>query len=78
MNNGLMNPMQLAMALRQGGNRQQIISQYARQNPSFNRTMQSINGRTPEQILDMAQQKAQQLGVDLNQLAQQLGVQLPK
>lgn len=78
MNNTFMNPMQLAQALRQGGDRQQIISQYARQSPSFNRTMQSINGRTPEQILDMAEQKAQALGVNLDQLAQRLGVTLPR
>ena len=77
MNNDFMNPMQFAWALRQGGDRQRIISQYARQSPSFNRTMQNINGRTPEQILNMARQKAQALGVDLNQLAQRLGVTLP-
>lgn len=78
MNNGSMNPMQLAQSLRQGGNRQQIVAQYAQQSPTFRSTMQRINGRTPGQILDMAQQMAQQCNVDLNQLAQKLGVTLPR
>lgn len=70
--------MQLAQMLRQGGNHQQIIAQYAQQSPTFRNTMQRINGRTPQQILQMAQQMAQQSGVNLEQLAQQLGVTLPK
>lgn len=77
MNNGRMNPMQLAQMLRQGGNHQQMLAQYAQQSPTFRSTMQRINGRTPEQILEMAQQMAQQYNVDLNQLAQRLGVTLP-
>lgn len=78
MNNGRMDAMQLAQALRQGGNRQQMLAQYAQQSPTFRGTMQRINGRTPGQILEMAQQMAQQCNVDLNQLAQKLGVTLPK
>lgn len=78
MNNGAMNPMQLAQMLRQGENPQQIIAQYAQRSPSFQNTMRRINGRTPEQILGIARQMAQQSGVDLNQLAQRLGVQLPR
>ena len=70
--------MQLAQALRQGGNPKQVIAQYAQQSPTFQGTMQRINGRTPMQILEMAQQMARESNIDLNQLAQQLGVTLPK
>lgn len=72
------NAMQLAQMLRQGGNRQQIIAQYAQKSPTFQGTMQRINGRTPQQILEMAQQMADQSGVNLQQLAQRLGVRLPQ
>jgi hypothetical protein len=78
MNNNRMGPMQLAQALRQGGNPKQVIAQYAQQSPTFQGTMQRINGRTPMQILEMAQQMARESNIDLNQLAQQLGVTLPK
>jgi len=69
--------MQLAQMLRQGGDHRQIVAQYAQQSPTFRGTMQRINGRTPGQILDMAQEMAQQCNVNLNQLAQRLGVTLP-
>ena len=69
--------MQLAQALRQGANPQQVIAQYAQQSPTFQATMQRINGRTPQQILQEAQRMAQQCGVNLNQFAQKLGVRLP-
>lgn len=77
MNNG-MNPMQLAQQLRQAANPQQILIQVAQNNPSIRRAMQMINGRSPDQILDMARQLAQQHGQNINQLAQQLGVKLPR
>lgn len=77
MNNG-MNPMQLAQQLRQAANPQQMLIQVAQNNPSIRRAMQMINGRSPDQILGMAQQMAQQYGQNINQLAQQLGVKLPR
>jgi uncharacterized protein YidB (DUF937 family) len=52
--------------------------QLAQKNPVFRNALNMANGRTPEQIIGMAQQMAQQRGVDLNQVAQQLGMQLPK
>ena len=77
MNSGRMTPIQLAQSLRQGANPRQAIAQYAQQSPTFQTTMQRINGRTPAQILQIAQQMAQQCNVDLNQFAQRLGVTLP-
>lgn len=69
---------QISAMLNQGINPQQIAMQLAQRNPSYRRAMQMINGKTPDQIYDMAQQMAQQQGVDLQQFAQQLGVNLPK
>lgn len=78
MNNAPMNPLQLIQMLKGGGNPHQLIMQAAQYNPALRQAMQMVNGRTPEQIRDLAYQLAQQRGIDLNQLAQTLGVKLPK
>lgn len=78
MNNAPMNPLQLIQMLKGGGNPHQLIMQAAQHNPALRQAMQMVNGRTPEQIRDLAYQLAQQRGIDLNQLAQTLGVKLPK
>ena len=72
------NPLQLIQMLQRGGNPQQLLSQAAQRSPALRQAMRAVNGRTPEQVRDMAYQMAQQRGVDLNQLAQQLGIRLPK
>ena len=76
MMNNSFNPMQMVQQLRQSGNPQQMILQMAQQNPAIRNAMQMINGRTPQQVLGMAQQMAAQSGQNLEQLAQQLGVRL--
>lgn len=73
-----MNPMQIIQAVQRGANPNQLMMQLAQNSPEIRQAMQLINGKTPEQIQQMVHQRAQQLGVDLNQLAQQWGVQLPK
>lgn len=72
------NPLQLIQMIQRGGNPQHLLSQAAQRSPALRQAMQAVNGRTPEQVRDMAYQMAQQRGVDLNQLAQQLGIRLPK
>jgi len=74
----MLNPMQFIQAIQKGGNPNQMIMQAAQQHPAVKQAMQMVNGKTPEQVRDMAYQIAQQRGVDLNQLAQQLGIRLPK
>lgn len=69
---------QIFQAVQNGANPNAIVMQLARNNPVFQRALQMTNGRTPEQILGMAQQMAQQRGVNLNQLAQQLGIPISK
>lgn len=73
------NPMaQIMGAIQRGINPNQIAMQLIQNDPAVRQAADLMNGRTPNQIRDMAQQMAAQRGVDLNQLAQQLGVQLPK
>ena len=73
----MINPLQI-LQMAQRGNPQQIAMQLAQQNPAFRHAMQMMNGKTPEQIRDMAFNMAKQRGVDLNQMARQMGINLPK
>lgn len=73
-----MNPMQIIQAVQRGANPDQLMMQLAQNSPEIRQAMQLINGKTPEQIQSMVYQRAREMGVDLNQLAQQWGVQLPK
>lgn len=73
-----MNPMQLLQMIQRGGNPNQIIVQMIQKHPALRQAAQFMNGKTPQQIQQEVQQMAAQRGVDLNQLARQLGIQLPK
>jgi len=72
------NPMQLIQMIQRGGNAQQLVMQAAQNNPALRQAMQAINGRTPEQVRNMAYQMAAQRGVNLDQMTRQLGIKLPK
>lgn len=74
----MMNPLQMVQMLRGAQNPTQTMMQLSQQNPQLNRIMQMTNGKTPAQMEQMVRQAAQQRGVDLNQIAQQLGLKLPK
>ena len=78
MNNAPMNPMQLIQMLQNGVNPNVIANQLIQRFPAFQKAAQFMNGKTPQQIQNEAQQMAQQRGVDLNQLSKQLGIRLPK
>lgn len=69
---------QIASAVRNGMNPNRIAMQMAQNNPAVQQAMQWMNGKTPQQIQREVQQMAAQRGVDLNQLARQMGMQLPK
>lgn len=78
MNNSLTELIQLSQMARQGGNPRQYMAQVAQRSPRLQRAMKKINGRTPDQIYDMAQEMAQNMGVNLQEVANRLGVQLPQ
>lgn len=73
-----MNPMQIIQAVQRGANPNQLMMQLARTNPAVRQAMQLVNGKTPDQIREMAQRRANELGVDLNQMVQQWGIRIPK
>lgn len=73
-----MNPMQLIQMIRGGGNPMQMLGQMSRTNPMVGQVLKMTNGRTPNEMHNMAQEIARQRGVDLNQLAQSMGLELPR
>ncbi len=74
----MMNPLQMMQMLRGAQNPMQTMMQLSQQNPQLNQVMQMANGKTPAQMEQMVRQAAQQRGIDLAQLAQQLGIKLPR
>ena len=74
----MMNPMQLIQMIRVGGDPTQILTQMSRTNPMVGQVMRMTNGKTPNEMRNMAQEMARQRGVNLNQLAESMGLKLPK
>ena len=74
----MMNPMQMIQMLQSSGNPMQAMMNMANQNPMLRSAIQMMNGKTPQQMEQTVRQIAQQRGVDLDQLARQMGVRLPK
>ena len=74
-----MNPIfSLIQLMKAGKDPRQAIQKMASQNPQFNQTLKLIQGKTPDQLRETAENMAKQRGIDLNNLANQLGVKLPK
>lgn len=71
------NPMMQVMNLmRNGGNPMTLLNQMTSNNPMVSSLMQSMQGKSPEALRQMAMNIAKERGVDLNQFAQQFGMKL--
>ena len=69
------NPMQMISSMmRGGGNPQQILQQLMQQDPRVGQAMQMIQGKSPQELRQMAENLAKERGVDLNALMQQFGM----
>lgn len=73
MNNQMMQIMSL---MRNGGNPMALLNQMTGNNPMVSSLMQSMQGKSPEALRQMAMNIAKERGVDLNQFAQQFGMKL--
>ena len=67
------NPMQLLSMMR-GGNPQQILQQLMQQDPRVGQAMQMIQGKSPQELRQMAENLAKERGIDLNAFVQQFGM----
>ena len=72
------NPMTAMLnAMRSGGNPMNAIQHMAMQNPQMRQFMHMVNGKSPAQLKQMAENVAKERGVSLNDVARQLGITIP-
>lgn len=73
-----MNPLQMLGALQKAQNPMALLSQLAGQNPQLKRVVEVMNGKSPRELEQYVRNTAKTQGVDLNELAKKLGLQLPQ
>lgn len=71
MNNPLMGLVSLA---RNGGNPMMLMQQMAGQNPQMQQAMSMIQGKTSEQLKQMAENMAKERGMTVEQVAKNIGL----
>ena len=69
-----MNLIQLVSLMRQGGNPVAVLQQMAANNPQAAQALQIIQGKSPEQLRQIAANMAKERGMTIEQVMQQLGV----
>ena len=55
-----------------------LLQQMISNNPQLKRVVEVINGKSPQELRQYVENTAKTQGVDLAQLAQKLGLQLPQ
>lgn len=73
MNNPMMQVLQL---MRNGGNPMTMLNQMTGSNPMVGQLMQSMQGKSPDALRQMAMNIAKERGIDLEQFAQQFGMKI--
>lgn len=72
------NPMlALMQAMRSGQNPQNLLMNMARQDARVRQAMELTRGKTPQQMRQIAENMARERGLDLNDVARQLGITIP-
>ena len=71
-------PIQMLGMLQKAQNPFGLLQQLSINNPKLQRVMEIMNGKSPSQLEQYVKNTAQTQGVDLNQLAQKMGLQLPQ
>ena len=78
MSNVMNDPMaQMMSLLRAGQNPNAILAMMAQSNPQVRQVMQMFNGKTPQQLQLMARNMAAERGTSIEDIARQLGIQIP-
>lgn len=72
------NPLfQIINAVKNGGNPMKLIESMAPNNPMVASAFNMIKGKNPQQLEQLARNMCNEAGVDINQVANRLGFQLP-
>jgi hypothetical protein len=74
----MFNPYQMIQAARMGRNPMEILQQMAAGNPAAGSLLQSIRGKNPAELQQMAANLARERGTDLQTVANMLGITIPK
>lgn len=70
--------MQMMKMMQSGGNPQQLIQGFIQQNPNMKQAMPFIQGKNPDQLQQTFYNMCRERGVDPQQVAQSVGINLPK
>ena len=73
-----MHPSQMLGMLQNARNPYRLLQQLSQNNPKLQRVMEVMNGKSPKEIEQYVRNTAQTQGIDLNQLAKKMGLQLPQ
>ena len=68
------NFMQLVALAKSGGNPMGMIQQMSQGNPQMAQAMQYIQGKSPQQLQQIAMNMAKERGTTVEQVARQLGI----
>lgn len=69
--------MQMMGMLQNSKNPMAVMQKLAGQNPQLKQIMEMTQGKTPQQIQQMAENLAKQKGVNLQEFMQQMGINRP-
>ena len=73
-----MNPLQMFNMLSKAKDPMALLQQMSSSNPQLKRVIEVVNGKSPQELRQYVENTAKTQGVDLSQLAQKLGLQLPQ
>ncbi len=73
-----MNPLQMLGALQKARNPMDLLKQLSANNPQLKRVIEVMDGKSPQELKAYVQNVAKTQGIDLNNLAQKMGLQLPQ
>lgn len=73
----MINPMQLMQMIQGNSNPMQMLMGMSQNDPQLRQILQMTNGKTPAEMQSMVMDEARKRGIDINQLAQQMGIRLP-
>lgn len=69
--------MAVVASMRSGSNPMALVQQMAMQNPEMRQFMQMVNGKSPAQLRQMAENMAKERGTSVEEVARQLGIAIP-
>lgn len=70
----MFNLMSLVGALRQGGDPNALIQQAIRNHPQSDQIRQIVEGKTPDQLMKIAENMCKERGVTLDSMLDKLGI----